>query len=113
MSLDKEAAHELELFIENDSQLYNQQNLPILKNLAAKMASGKYDKEKAVKLWMYLMESGAKKYARDFGNAAEWNKIFTVATRKHAAERFNEAFLVEYGLGNYASLLPKKYQPKR
>lgn len=114
MSLDKAAAKELELFIDNDGDLYRQQTTPILKNLATKMAKGVYNKDLAVKLWMYLMDSGAKKYAKmESGDEASWNRTFSVETRKEVARLFNEAFLTEYSLGNYNHLLPKKYQPKK
>lgn len=108
--VDHQAAHELFLFIENDGDLYRQQYQPILKNLATKQAKGVYDKEKAVKLWMYLVESGAKKYVREYGGV--WHEMFNVPTRRETATQLNEHFLVESALGAYASLLPKKYQPK-
>lgn len=60
-------ATELQLYIENDRGLHRQQGLPILKNLATKVASGKYEHDKAVKLYMHFAESGAKKYAKEFG----------------------------------------------
>lgn len=111
--VDKDAAHELELYIENDAQLYRSQYTPINKNLATKMARGTYDRSKAVKLFMYLMESGAKKYAREFGGPGDnWSQMFNVPTRRAAAERFADSFETEYGLGNYDHLLPKKYQKK-
>ena len=82
--VDKDAARELELYIDNDGQLYNQQYLPILKNLSKKSAKGKYDKKLAVKLWMYLVDAGAKKYHKEMGGdgvAGSWNVIFNKATR--------------------------------
>jgi len=109
--LDRDAARELELFTENDANLYRQQYTPILKNLATKKARGVYDHDKAVKLFMYLMESGARKYAREYGGpGAVWHEMFNVPTRRAAAEVFAKSFEVEYGLGNYERLLPKKYQ---
>ena len=110
-TVDDHAAVELELFVSNDEPLHRQQEVPIQKNLANKMANGKYDHEKAVKLYMYLMESGAKKYAIEYGNGrtdpAEWHRMFNVATRESAARAFTKAFEVEYGLGNYKSHLTK------
>ena len=110
--VDHHAAKELELFIDNDANLYRQQYQPILKNLAAKRARGIYDHAKAVKLFMYLMESGAKKYAREFASPSEWNTIFNVPTRMATAEEFTKSFEVEDDLGNYDRMLPKKYQKK-
>jgi hypothetical protein len=112
MAIDKEALRELVLFIENDGDLYRQQTTSIIKNLSTKMAKGEYDKDKALKLWAYLMDAGAKKYAKNFGEPAEWNRTFSVETRREAAKEFNDAFLVAYAEGEYADLLPKKYQKK-
>lgn len=56
-------ANELYLFIVKDGELYRGQTEPIIKNLARKMKRGIYDHEKAVRLWRYLADSGAKKYS--------------------------------------------------
>ena len=66
-ALDREAVRELQLYIENDSDLYRRQIIPIVKNIQRKMKSGKYDHTKAPKLWMYLVDNGAKKYVKEFG----------------------------------------------
>lgn len=105
-------AHELELYIDNDGDLYRQQGQPILKNLATKKATGAYDHDKAVKLYMYFAEAGAKKYAKEFGDEKDWSKMFPVSDRKQVAEASAKSFETEYALGNYDNLLPKKCQPK-
>lgn len=102
---DADAAKELALFIENDGDLYRQQWQPILKNLANKRAQGKYDREKAIKLFMYLMESGAKKYAKDMGGT--WNVMFSVPTRREAAKEFALNFEHYDNEGTYDSYLTK------
>jgi hypothetical protein len=107
---DQHAARELELYVDNDGELYRQQGLPILKNLALKMYRGAYDHGKAVKLYMYYMESGAKKYAREFGEGREWHSLFSVPTRRHVAEQFAKFFETEWQNGSYRDLLPKKWQ---
>lgn len=107
-NVDHPAAHELFLFIENDGDLYRQQYQPILKNLVTKQAKGVYDKDKAIKLWMYLVELGAKKYVREYGSGA-WHEMFNVPTRREVAVQLNDHFLTESALGAYVSLLPKKY----
>lgn len=111
--LDTHAAKELELFVENDADLYRQQYTPINKNLITKMARGVYDHGKAVKLFGYLMESGAKKYARQYSVGNDWHQIFSPATRKSVAELFARHFEVEAKLGNYDNFLPKKYSDWR
>lgn len=113
---DQDAARELEIFVHNDADLYRRQFQPIQKNLITKKARGQYDHEKAVKLFMYLMESGAKKYSIEFGNGrsdpGEWHRTFSKPTREAAARIFVEEFETEAGYGNYDNYLPKKYQKK-
>jgi len=109
--VDEYAATELKLFVENDADLYRQQFIPIIKNLVRKKAAGIYDHEKAIKLFMYLMESGAKKYNKEFGSG-RWYDMFNVPTRKAAAKEFVETFEKEYSYGNWDHYIPKKYQKK-
>jgi hypothetical protein len=111
-TVDTHAARELELYIDNDGDLYRRQYQPILKNLATKKARGVYQHHLAVKLFMYLMESGAKKYAKEFSVGTDWSTIFNVPTRMEVAERFAKHFENEYATAAYNHLLPKKYQPK-
>jgi hypothetical protein len=85
---------ELKLFIDNDGDLYRQQTTSITKNLQRKLAKGVFDKEKSKKLWMYLVENGAKKYAKEFGG--EWHKIFSMADRKAVAAELADDFASEY-----------------
>ena len=104
-------ARELTLYIENDADLHRQQHTPIVKNLATKKARSQYKHDLAVKAFGYLVESGAKKYARAFGSPNQpWHKMFDASTRKQVAEELTRDFETEFELGNYDSLLPKKYQ---
>ena len=110
---DTGAARELELFVENDADLYRQQEQPIQKNLINKMAKGVYHHAGAVKLYGYLMESGAKKYVKEHGSPGDvWHEMFNTATRKVAAERFADHFETEAALGNFDGLLQKQHQGK-
>jgi hypothetical protein len=65
-AVDKDMVIELKLYIENDAMLYKQKLVPIVKNIQKKMKSGKYDHKKAPKLWIYLVDEGAKKYQKEF-----------------------------------------------
>ena len=108
---DTHAATELEQYIENDAELHRQQYVPIIKNLATKKARGQYKHALAVKLFGYLVEAGAKKYAKAFGAPNQpWHKMFDVPTRKRVAEELTKSFEAEHKLGNYDNLLPTKYQ---
>jgi hypothetical protein len=101
-------ARELELYISNDADLHRQQYTPILKNLSTKKVRSLYKHDLAVKLFGYLVEAGAKKYAKEFGGT--WHQMFPVPTRKAVAEELAKSFEAEFELGNYDHLLPKKYQ---
>ncbi len=119
---DKVAAHELVLWVENDGDLYRQQYEPILRNLMTKRARGVYDHDKAVKLFGYLTENGARRY--DTGESGTFvtdergyhfkqnpiSPAFNAATRKLAATELTDAFEAEANTGSYDSLLPKKYR---
>jgi hypothetical protein len=107
---DTTAARELEQFIENDGDLYRQQYEPIIKNLMTKRAKGLYDSEKAVKLFGYLVESGAKKYHKEFGGGGAWNTHFDPATRLATARSLEKSFRGEAEVGAYDDFLPKKYR---
>ena len=107
-------ARELELFIENDGTLYRQMYEPTIKNLATKVARGQYDHEKAIKGFMYLVDEGAKRYLREYGGSdLRWHELFNTATRRYVAHNLALSFETENALGNYKSLLPKKYQKNR
>jgi hypothetical protein len=103
-------ANELKLFTENDGDIYRQQTASILKNLATKAAKGIYRHEPAAKLFMYLTETGAKKYAKEFGGI--WHDIFPIAIRRIVADEWATEFESEYKNGSYDGMLPKKYRAK-
>ena len=104
-------ANELKLYTENDGDIYRQQTTPILKNLATKAAKGVYRHDGGAKMFMYLAETGAMKYAREFGGpGAAWHDMFPIAVRRIVADEWATEFEAEYKNGSYDSMLPKKYQ---
>jgi hypothetical protein len=106
--IDEHAATELKLYIDNDGDLYRRQTTPSLKSLATKKARGEYKHDLAVKLFGYLVEAGAKKYAKEFGGV--WHQMFDVPTRRAVAAELTRDFEAEWKAGQYRGLLPKKYQ---
>ena len=99
---DKEAARELFLYAENNSDLYHQQYIPIVRNLVKKFHKGTYDKEKAVKLWMYYVEANAKHYAKNHSSqVSDWKYLFNKNTRLAVAREFEEYVKTEIELGNF------------
>jgi hypothetical protein len=104
-------ARELLLFAENDASLHRQREVPILANLALKKVKGTYDHGKAVKLWMYWADDAAQRYTKEHGTTNDvWHKFFPKSDREQVARAATQSFEVEFDLGNYDRLLPKKYQ---
>jgi len=112
-AVDEDAADELYLFITSTEELYERQYLPIIKNLNTKRVRGVYVPDLAVKLFMYLVDSGAKLYAKYHGGGGHVGPSvggFNKPTRLEVAKRLTSDFEVEAELGNFDYLLPKKYQ---
>lgn len=71
-------ANELYLFFQNDENLINRRYPEFVKNLERKVKRGIYDREKAVKLFMYLADEVSKKYSKDFGDGkTHWASVPT------------------------------------
>jgi hypothetical protein len=90
--------------IVNDSQLYRSRHEPILKNLTAKKAKEVYDHNLAIKLFIYLVQDGVKKYGKDYGGKVAKDVQLAVA------EELTNHFEAEHKLGNYDHMVPKKYK---
>lgn len=88
---DHHAMHELVLHGDNTGHLYHQSHQPIVHNLAKHMAKGKYDHEKARKLWGYHADRVAQDYHREHGGQGKWHHAFSTATRRAAAHHWEES----------------------
>lgn len=94
--IDMAAAQELELYTENTREIYDRYTLPTIRNLTRKYKAGKYDREKAITAWGYVVEAAAKMYAQEFASAAAWHVIFNVATRREVAKTLEKVYFDEY-----------------
>jgi len=91
---DNHAVHELVLHADNTGHLHHSSHEPIMHNLAKHAAKGKYDPEKAKKLWGYHADRAAQSYHKEHGGHHEgqpWHKMFSPATRKAAAHHWEES----------------------
>lgn len=104
-AVDEHAATELVMYIENESDLSldgpRGQGHSILLNALRKWKKGKYDSVLAVKLFSYLTESGAKRYAKEFDSERNWSSIFNVPTRTEAARQLEASFRADVEAGEY------------
>lgn len=102
---DEHAAAELLLFIENTADLSldgpGGQGHSVLLNALRKWRKGSYDPVPAQKLFGYLSESGARRYATEMRSSMPWNERFSVATRREVARQLEAAFRESAERGDY------------
>ena len=93
--VDDVSARELELYIDNDAQLYRQRK-SIEMNVDKKMAAGRYNPALAPKLWQYLIDAGARKYVKEFGG--EVRMMFPLKLRQWLAMQYAKDYEAELEL---------------
>lgn len=103
---DEHATTELVLYIENTSDLSpdgpSGQGHSVLLNALRKWRKGTYDPALAVRLFEYLAEAGAKRYAKEMGSSpSEWSTMFNPATRQEAARQLEASFRSSAESGEY------------
>jgi len=99
---DPDAAREIELYGDNDSQLYFQMRRPILVNLGKKYKKGTYDIVKAAKLWRYYIDAVMKKYNKEFGSRKDnWYDLLNTHDRQLLAMEYAVNTKAEFDLGNF------------
>jgi hypothetical protein len=101
-SADMTVANELFLFIQNDEILLMRRYPQYVLNLKRKIKRGVYDREKAVKLFMYLADEASKKYSKQFGDGK--THTADVPTRMALAKMLRDKFESEHferGIGQY------------
>lgn len=102
---DPDAAREIELYADNNSQLYYSRRLPILKNLYRKYKAGKYEVAKAAKLWLYYINDAMQRYHKEFGSRGDkWHELLSVHDRKLLADQYARNTLNEFEIGEFDHL---------
>lgn len=101
-SADREAARELVLYIDNTSGL-SPWGPPCLgpniaRNVAQKMARGKYDRDKAPAAWLYLVREAVRGYSREIAPIR-----VAPATRELAATMLARDFEARHRAGDWKS----------
>jgi hypothetical protein len=110
--VDRIAAKELQLYTENDYDIYRSRTQPIQKNLARKRYKGTYDSRKAVKGFQYATDDAARKYTKEFGTGGGFG-IFTPIERKYAAARMTKSFEADFDAGNFSDFKQKYLRKKK
>ena len=97
---DPAVTRELVLVIENNwPDLHTRQQVPIWCNLLLKKKRGTYDREKAIKLFMYLVDEGARRYGADFEGRRGIPTYMNKATRLAADKELRNSFEAEVKAG--------------
>jgi hypothetical protein len=98
---DPDAVREIEIFIENDYDLYKSRLEPILLNLQKKYLKGVYKIEPAAKLFRYLIDDGMKKYHKVYmSRNTPWYQLLSTTDRQYLAEKMAKDTLIELNTGN-------------
>lgn len=110
--VDRHKKRELELFLDNDKQMYARKKA-FLNAAAKKMRAGVYDHAKAGKLWLAWVDMGAKKYVAENASGPV-SSVFSPATREAVA---NDVARHEYdalvrGERGAIDITPKKVAKK-
>lgn len=86
-TVDETAAHELDLYIANDSVMYHRLQ-SFLNSIRTKISRGKYDASKAPKLWLYYVDEGAKRYMKEIAGSGKVSDVFNKPTREALAKEY-------------------------
>ena len=95
-------AEDLELYIDNESDLYKEVWIPITTELTRKKDAGTYSHEDAATAFMFLIVDGTRKYLKEFPDSSISKDV-----QRETAESMRDRFEVEHGLGNYAYLVER------
>ena len=111
--VDEQAARELSLHIDND-QMLDRQKQSMWKNLTIKIAQGRYNRDQASKLFMYLADAAAQSYNKRHGSGKGMGSMFSKPTRMKVAAEYRDEFESEFKNNpeDFKQWVPKKYASK-
>jgi len=95
-------AEDLELYIDNESDLYHMIWVPITTELTRRKDAGTYNSNEAVTAFLFLIGDGSRKYVKEFPESSISEEV-----QHETAESMQDRFEVEHSLGNYAYLVPE------
>jgi hypothetical protein len=82
-----DAVNELDLYINNNEDLYRKKFMPLVHNLNRDLKANRYNHENAVKQWNLLINDAAREYVKEFGKPGEDVKdMFSQDSRAKVAQ---------------------------
>lgn len=85
---DYNLAHDVELFADNDADLYRQRKVPIIKNLKKKLNKGTFDENLAAVIWKYYVEDADKRYQKQIIGQQPKGYVLSVNDRKLLSQKY-------------------------
>jgi hypothetical protein len=99
IALDNAAFIELQLFIDNDAELYKKEILPRIMAMKKRIDANTYLPSRCPQLWKYAVDEATRKYCAEFGGYPK--DIFPSHLRWALAEHYARYYEEEIKLGNY------------
>jgi len=97
-----DAVNELDLYINNNEDLYRKRFMPLVHNLNRDLKANRYNHENAVKQWNLLINDAAREYVKEFGKPGEDVKdMFAQDSRAKVAQVLADRELENMKAGEY------------
>ena len=97
-----DAVNELDLYINNNEDLYRKRFMPLVHNLNNDLKANRYNHENAVKQWNLLVNDAAREYVKEFGKPGEDVKdMFAQDSRAKVAQVLADRELENMKAGEY------------
>ncbi len=97
-----DAVNELDLYINNNEDLYRKKFMPLVHNLNRDLKANRYNHENAVKQWNLLINDAAREYVKEFGKPGEDVKdMFAQDSRAKVAQVLADRELENMKAGEY------------
>ena len=82
-----DAVNELDLYINNNEDLYRKRFMPLVHTLNRDVKNNRYNNDNAVKQWNLLVNDAAREYVKEFGKPGEDVKdMFSKDSRAKVAQ---------------------------
>jgi hypothetical protein len=97
-----DAVNELDLYINNNEDLYRKKFMPLVHNLNRDLKANRYNHDNAVKQWNLMVNDAAREYVKEFGKPGEDVKdMFAQDSRAKVAQVLADRELENMKAGEY------------
>jgi hypothetical protein len=97
-----DAVNELDLYINNNEDLYRKRFMPLVHNLNRDVKNNRYNHDDAVKQWNLMVNDAAREYVKEFGKPGEDVKdMFSQDSRAKVAQVLADREFANMKAGEY------------